>query len=135
MTVLVLYHHAPLSPGVMADCCNSPRGKEPVGWWANESSAHHSQQVLSRSQCLQPTGWRWNISLTSRASLLPCWVLCRQMPTPGVKVQAAVEGLLKGLGGVKTTVQRSALQIDSFKGMKVTMAGHIPGGASRSSQT
>lgn len=54
---------------------------------------------------------------------------------PGVKAKAAVKGLLRGLGGLKTTVQRRALQRGSFKGMKITMAGHIPGGASYSSQS
>jgi len=54
---------------------------------------------------------------------------------PGVEAKAAVKGLLKGLGGVKTTVERSALQIGSFKGMEITMAGHIPGEESCSCQS
>lgn len=47
---------------------------------------------------------------------------------PAVEAKAAVKGLLKGLGEVKTAVQRSAVQRGSFKGTEITMAGHIPGG-------
>lgn len=51
-----------------------------------------------------------------------------------VEAKAAVKGMLKGLGEVKTAVQGSALQIGSFKGTEITMAGHIPGGEGYSSQ-
>lgn len=44
IAVLVLYNT--LSPGVMADGCNVPHGKESMGCWASESSLHHSQQVF-----------------------------------------------------------------------------------------
>lgn len=54
---------------------------------------------------------------------------------PAVEAKAAVKGLLKGVGEVKTVVQGSALQIGSFKGTEITMAGHIPGGGSYSSQS
>lgn len=83
-----------------------------------------------QSQHLQPMGWGGNISLTVWAPLLPCLALCCQVP--GVEAKAAAKGLLKGL---KTTVQRRALQIGSFKGGEITMAGHIPGGESCSSQS
>lgn len=52
-----------------------------------------------------------------------------------VEAKAAVKGMLKGLGEVKTAVQGSALQIGSFKGTEITMAGHIPGGEGYSSQS
>lgn len=51
-----------------------------------------------------------------------------------VEAEAAVKGLLKGLGEAKAAVQGSAVQIGSFKGTGITMAGHIPGGESCSSQ-
>lgn len=131
--MLVLYHHAARSPGVMVHCCNSPRGKELVGCWANESNPHQSQQVLLREPVSPAHGMegQYLINIMGNSASLFGFAL----PNARGGGKAAVKGLLKGLGGVKTTVQRSALQIGSFKGMKITMAEHIPGRASYSSQS
>lgn len=93
---------------------------------ANESSPHHSQQVFLPKPVSSAHGMEGEYLVSVMGSSTSLFGFHCQMPR--LEAKAAMKGLLKGLREVGTMVQGSVLQIGSFKGMKIAMAGHVPGG-------